>query len=79
MKYFSKRFILHLCIFTLKSAPDPGKITTADVDSWEYPIPLSITLTEVKNPLVITGVITAPIPLPNINKFGGESYDFPTL
>ena len=54
-------------------------MTTADVDSWEYPIPLSITLTEVKNPLVITGVITAPTPLPNINKFGGESYDFPTL
>ena len=37
------------------------------------------TLTEVKNPLVITGVMTAPTPLPIINKFGGEAYDSPTL
>ena len=71
-KCLSNKLILHSWISALNWDPSPGTETANVVLSWIYPLPPSITLTDVNLPFSRIGVRTQPVPEPPIIISGGE-------
>ena len=77
LKYFSNKLTLQVWIIGLNLAPMPEGVTVIVVFSGVYPIPVSITFTEINLLFSIIGVKTAPIPGPKMLIFGEELYSSP--